>query len=329
MVDFSNLSSFGGGHTSMPAAPTQELQPIKGSNQFFDFEQNKVQQITLEQLERTNKENRGDDRSCPHGIYHFKLLHDVIGMCNEIGYDADVYDLFATNNRDKQTPGVSLYPELEQVYGERAIEAHTLRRVYANIRLTAFDTDELTTNLAISYTQRGIQIGFGRMVRICHNMNMMGAGRFVSDYSITAFHYAKGDMIKTDLAGIMSTVRGWLSDAGSIVAQDDSIISRMKQSVLTPEQLYTLLGILVTIRVQCDSTNKRVRKNIGTYPLNQSQISAFAESLLLKQAEQGHITAWDFYNCATELYKPDSVDQNMILPQALSMSNFMRTYEMF
>ena len=120
------ITSFG----SMPVmetapAPVVET-PQVNENQFLDFETNKVQVLTLEQLMRTNRENRGDDRSCPHGIYHYALINQILDMAKENGYDAEVYDLFATNNRDKQTPGVSLYPELEDKYGERAVEAHTI-----------------------------------------------------------------------------------------------------------------------------------------------------------------------------------------------------------
>ena len=127
--------------SEQPQTQLAVAEPIKDENQFLDFEQNKVQAITLDQLAMTNKENRGDDRSCPHGIYHFDFIQRLLDMCHEQGYSAEVYDLFATNNRDKQTPGVSLYPELEAKFGVRNIRAHCLRRVYANIRITDFDDD--------------------------------------------------------------------------------------------------------------------------------------------------------------------------------------------
>lgn len=317
------ISDFGAQPQVNDNLVTEVATEIRNENQFFDFEKAKVQVLTLDQLKRTNKENRGDDRSCPHGIYHFALIQQVIDMCNEHGYDAEVYDLFATNNRDKQTPGVSLYPELEKRYGERAVEAHTLRRVYANIRLKNFDTPELTTNLAISYTQKGIQVGFGRNVRICHNQCMLGGGHFVSDYSV------RNDSPKQNLAGILSTVGGWLTDAEHIVISDDETIERMKQTVLTAEQIFTILGMLMTIRVQRDTSIKSIHTPGVVYPLNQAQLSKFTELLLIKQKEEGRISAWSFYNCATELYKPASAETNLILPQNLAMVEFMRNQEIF
>ena len=111
--DFGALASNNNTTAMVQETPLEIIDP----RQFLDFEQNKVQQITLDQLKMTNKENRGDDNTQPHGIYHFALIQQVLDMCNEHGYNAEVYDLFATNNRDKQTPGVSLYPELEKQYG--------------------------------------------------------------------------------------------------------------------------------------------------------------------------------------------------------------------
>lgn len=300
---------------------------VADASQFLDFEKDKVQVITLDQLKATNLENRGDDRSQPHGIYHFALIQQLLDMCAQHGYDAEIYDLFATNNKDKQTPGVSLYPELEDKYGPRAIKATTLRRVFCNIRLTNFDDDKLTTNMALSYTQRGIQVGFGTMVKACRNQNLLGEGQFVSDYS-TKNAYAS-DPYKTDLKGILARVGTWLTDAEHIVIRDRETIEKMKNVNLTNEQIFVIIGMLTSIRVASDTANKEIRYKGGIYPLNQSQIGKFTESLLLEMKHTGYITAWSLYNAATELYKATSMEQNNILPQNMAMMSFLRDNQIF
>lgn len=133
-------------------------------NKFFDFEKAKVQTITLEQLSRTHKEN--DVYNNPlKGIYHFELLNRVIAMCEEQHFNVEVYDLFAAQNKDRNQPGVVLLPQVEQQFGDKAVEAHILRRVFANIRISDFDDANNTTNLAIAFHQKGIQAGFGNMVK--------------------------------------------------------------------------------------------------------------------------------------------------------------------
>ena len=103
----------------------------------------------------------------------------------------------------------------------------------------------------------------------------------------------------------------------------------MKDTILTAEQLFTILGMLMTIRVQNETSIKSIRTNSGALPLNQAQLGKFTESLLVKQKEEGRITAWSFYNCATDLYKPQTAETNLILPQNLAMMEFMRQQEIF
>lgn len=166
------------------------------------------------------------------------------------------------------------------------------------------------------------------MVKICHNQNMMGEGRFVADYKINN-HYASGDAYKTDLTGILAQIGTWLTDAQHIFIEDKETIERMKNSVLTAEQLYVIIGMLTAIRVAKDTNKKEIKYKGGVYPLNQMQICQLTESLLVEQKHKNYITAWDFYNAATELYKPHIVDQGMIMPENLAMMEFMRQQEIF
>lgn len=320
--------------TSFGEQPTVENAPVMveqveatDPSQFLDFEKSKVQAITLEQLEETMHENRGDDNTPMHGIYHFTLIHQLLDMCAKHGYDTELYDLFATNNKDKQTPGVSLNDKLQDKYGARAVKATTLRRVYANVRIKNFDGDGMTTNLALSYTQRGIQVGFGTNVCVCHNQNMLGSGCFASDYA-TKNHYAN-DPYKTDLKGILAKVETWLTDAEHIVISDRKEIERMKKTVITPDDLYKILGLLFTIRVATDTDVKEIKYKGDIYPLNQAQLVKFDTDLLIQQKEKSQITAWDFYNAATNLYKPQTCEQDAILPQNMSMYRFMNEYGLY
>ena len=320
--------------TTFGEQPTVENAPVMvepvetvDASQFLDFEKSKVQTISLEQLEETMHENRGDDNTPMHGIYHFALIHQLLDMCEKHGYDTELYDLFATNNKDKQTPGVSLNDKLQEKYGARAVKATTLRRVYANIRIKNFDDESMTTNLALSYTQRGIQVGFGTNVKVCHNQNMLGSGCFASDYT-TKDHYTN-DPFKTDLKGILQKVETWLTDAEHIVIADREEIERMKKAIISPEDLYKILGLLFTIRVATDTDVKEIKYKGDTYPLNQAQLVKFDTNLLVQQKEKGQITAWDFYNAATDLYKPKTCEQNAILPQNMSMYRFMNEYGLY
>lgn len=171
---------------NLVADSTTEIEVAGGNDrQFLDFDISKVQTLTLEQLARTEKEN--DYNGNPLlGIYHFQLIQQIQEMCAERGYRAEIWDLFAANNKDRRAPGVSRLPQKEEKFGERAIEAHILRRVYCNIRLYDLDKgegdDAITTNLAISYHQKGLQVGIGRNVVICHNQTMLNREQYAATY---------------------------------------------------------------------------------------------------------------------------------------------------
>ncbi len=286
-------------------------------DKFFDFEKAKTQSITLEQLSRTHRED--DVYGNPlRGIYHFDLFNKVIDECTELGYNVEVYDMFAAQNRDRQSPGVVLLPQVEEVKGQHAVEAHILRRVYANIRITDFDNDETTTNVAVAFHQKGIQIGFGPNVMICHNQCMLSPELYMSSYSEKG---KKGSGM--EVAAMLDTLKSWLVDARHIIETDRERIAKMKETRITAEQMFLLIGLMTATRVKADTSRKSIRENI-TYPLNQSQITLFTEDMLEAYHDKEFVTAWDMYNSATNLYKANRMDIPALLPQNRAMVYFMR-----
>ena len=309
MTTATNLSKAAEDMVAVPSSVNED--------KFFDFEKAKTQAITLEQLSRTHRED--DVYGNPlRGIYHFDLFNKVIDECTELGYNVEAYDMFAAQNRDRQSPGVVRLPQVEAVKGQHAVEAHILRRVYANIRITDFDNDETTTNVAVAFHQKGIQIGFGPNVMICHNQCMLSPELYMSSYSEKG---KKGSGM--DVAAMLDTLKSWLVDARHIIETDRERIAKMKETRITAEQMFLLIGLMTATRVKADTSRKSIRENI-TYPLNQSQITLFTEDMLEAYHDKEFVTAWDMYNSATNLYKANRMDIPALLPQNRAMVNFMK-----
>lgn len=309
MTTATNLSKAAEDMVAVPSSVNED--------KFFDFEKAKTQAITLEQLSRTHRED--DVYGNPlRGIYHFDLFNKVIDECTELGYNVEVYDMFAAQNRDRQSPGVVRLPQVEAVKGQHAVEAHILRRVYANIRITDFDNDETTTNVAVAFHQKGIQIGFGPNVMICHNQCMLSPELYMSSYSEKG---KKG--FGMEVAAMLDTLKSWLVDARHIIETDRERIAKMKETRITAEQMFLLIGLMTATRVKADTSRKSIRENI-TYPLNQSQITLFTEDMLEAYHDKEFVTAWDMYNSATNLYKANRMDIPALLPQNRAMVNFMK-----
>lgn len=309
MTTATNLSKAAEDMVAVPSSVNED--------KFFDFEKAKTQAITLEQLSRTHRED--DVYGNPlRGIYHFDLFNKVIDECTELGYNVEVYDMFAAQNRDRQSPGVVRLPQVEAVKGQHAVEAHILRRVYANIRITDFDNDETTTNVAVAFHQKGIQIGFGPNVMICHNQCMLSPELYMSSYSEKG---KKGSSM--EVAAMLDTLKSWLVDARHIIETDRERIAKMKETRITAEQMFLLIGLMTATRVKADTSRKSIRENI-TYPLNQLQITLFTEDMLEAYHDKEFVTAWDMYNSATNLYKANRMDIPALLPQNRAMVNFMK-----
>ena len=126
----------------------------------FDFQKNGIETMNFETLQRTYKEN--DIYNKPvQGIYHYQVIQRMMDICEKYNLDYEVEEIFAAQNRNKTQPGVSILPQVEQTHGEKAVEAHILRRIFATIRIKDWETDELTTTLVVAYHQDGIQAAIG------------------------------------------------------------------------------------------------------------------------------------------------------------------------
>lgn len=287
---------------------------LKEENRFFDFEKQRVQTLTLEQLERTHKEN--DVYGNPlKGIYHYQLINQIIEIAQSKRLDVEIYDMFAVQNKDRNQAGVVKLPQVEEVFGENAVEAHILRRLYANIRIKDIDNDEMTTNLALAFHQKGIQVGFGNMVKVCRNQCMLGRGQYAVTYGED----------KVEIPQLLEKVDEWFTNYKPLIEDERQKVEKLKKIIVPAEQLYMIIGMLTTIRVAKDTKRKEIRST-QPYPLNQAQISAFTEDMMMRNHLNGQVTLWDVYNSATELYKATGMDIPMILPQNQEMVKFIEQF---
>ena len=278
----------------------------------FDFQNNNVEVMTLDTLRRTHKEN--DIYGNPvKGIYHYEVIERMTDICKKYNLNYEVEEIFAAQNKNKAQPGVVVLPQVEEKYGENSVEAHVLRRVYATIRIKNWETDELTTTLVVAFHQDGIQAAIGPCVLVCHNQCILSPERSVSNYGKE----------KVSTEELFDRVDGWLSNFEEQMNEDRERIRRLKEKTITPVEMYAYIGLLTALRVSHDSSDKRLSSTVETYPLNQSQISIFTEDLLKLSQEKQTLTAWDVYNCATELYKPGKTDLPAMIPQNGALAEMM------
>lgn len=89
----------------------------------FDFQNNGIEVMDLETLQRTYKEN--DIYGNPvRGIYHYQVIQRMTDICRRHNLNYEVEEIFAAQNKNRTQPGVVILPQVEQTYGEKAVEAH-------------------------------------------------------------------------------------------------------------------------------------------------------------------------------------------------------------
>ena len=314
---------------------------ISETRKTFDFSKEKVQTITLAELEATYKENDVYGRPLG-GIYHSDLINGISNMARNAGLEVEMGDMFAVNNLDGKRPGVALLPEVEEKEGERSIRAHLLRRVFAVIRLTAGESHTLPEAahgiscpaIAISYSQHGIQIGIGPNIHICRNQTILCAKQMISN-----FGYRRLEMDKKDLAGSdwwRPTVEGWIDEVAKRVMQQQwaDIIQSLDEQLVYESDMQQIFGGLMQLRIQADTSEKSLRTG-EVPPLTQSQINHCMERVLIKhfgKGGAGMCTKWDILNAMTDTLKPlndsDGIrvpicDTSRLLPQLAKCAEFL------
>lgn len=280
----------------------------------LNFAEKSVQVLTLEELERSYHENLPTGQPVG-GIYHFDLIGKALEAFESRGLKPVVQEIFAAANRDSKRPGVTLLPQLEEQFGERAVEAHLLRRVYANIEIRSDETDDIVTCLAVAYHQKGIQLGIGPMVKVCHNQTILGAQDVVSNYTCYGGQNRKD---KLSVEDVLARAQQWADEYEPYQKIRRERMAQMKSAQFDHQDMYRLIGMLVEKRILHDSQNDVLHQN-APYPLNSGQINETAENLMALMRHDEPISYWDAYQELNTVLKPDRMDIPQVLPQSLAL----------
>lgn len=137
------------------------------------------------------------------------------------------------------------------------------------------------------------------------------------------FSFSTEKKVRHTLEELLSKADEWLQNLRGIVASDDEKIEAMKAREISAQEMFTIIGMLTSLRVAAETKYKGIR-NPQVIPLNQAQIGRLTEKMMIAYYECNIVTAWDLYNAATDMYKSTQLDQPMILSQNLAMSSFIQ-----
>lgn len=282
----------------------------------LDFTKAKVQGITLEALRESITE-KFPNGTAVGGIYHYALIDRLLGWLLNAGYDAEVTDLFAANNRDKYRPGVTFDPAAAATFGENDPRAYMLRRVYCNLLLRPHDEQSMTSCCAVSYSQRGISVAFGVHVKYCRNLSLLGAERVFSNYSLAIG--MRDTQLQQSTDKCLDQICAYINTESSVHEVILNECLALQQTAFADRDYQELLEMLVRARICHDSNDEAVHRK-DEYALNASQINAACERYYIKRlGAPGAITFWEALQIFNQDLKPDRSDQPMIIPQSAQL----------
>ena len=287
----------------------------------LDFSRNKSQELSLEDLARTYCENYPNGEPVG-GIYHHILIAAMLGRIERVGLKPELQTITAADNRDRMRPGVTIFKEMEEKYGEGSFESHALRRVYAIIKVKDFEDKDTDYNCAISYHQKGISVGFGPQVRVCSNMMIMGARYYISTTSLGSI-IGKQENMK-NVAELLGKCDEVLAGFSEHVVTWREQLAQLKTMRLEQNQCRVIFSRLMEERILFDTANKALHKTT-IYPLNDTCIKRAYERYLAYVAPHSNkaVTAWDLYNILNEDLKPGRVDMPVLQPQMVRLNDFL------
>lgn len=299
------------------------LNPISDNNVCFEpfTETQKTKGITLVQLKESADivDIKG---TLSNKINAYQLINEVTSICNEYGLTYEIKDLFVADNKNKALGnGISINKQLCEAYQQEhqttniPFKAVTFNRVFANINLTDMSNSTHVANIVVTSNQKGLQVAIGANCYACRNQTILGAKNMASTYGTN-------DKIK-NISDFIARVRQMIREYS--FNRDVDILNKMKSIKLDISTIYQMIGELTAIRCAYDSKIKSIKGlvNSDVYPLNQSQICKFTESLLLTFTAKDVLSLYDVYQSATALYKVASMDLPNVLPQGSAFANYL------
>ena len=276
----------------------------------LDFNTNKVEYLTLQELKSTIDENNTSSKPF-NGITHYALWDQLCELADKRNVKFEIDKIAVTDSKNRMFPGVSIFPKEEEIYGRNALEAHLLRRVIGKISFPEYSDSEHGSGIAINFHQGGVELAYGNNVHVCSNLNIYGET-----------HIATFGKNSIPLLKMFDVYEDWLYKLSDFRENDIKVINMMKD-MYVEKGIATdnLIGKLMQEAVKTAYLDSTI-----VSPLNIGQVSTFTKNLLKSgiMASGGHISVWELDNIATEIIKPGTMNSQDLLLQSAAIGKFFK-----
>jgi hypothetical protein len=276
------------------------------------FDADKSAAIDLPTLDRTIKLESFRGRTQLHPYTHADLLKKLVETSHKYtDYTPVIAPIIVKSDRCRRR-------EWQGKDEDCPVENYVVDRLITKIDFLETETykDDETArgemSVALAYTEKGVQIGFGHKVRICQNMNIYGDRIFstYNDKRLKAMKFEDG----------MQLLEHWLQNFAQHMKETHVRIEFLKNRPIEPAERLQMFGRLYELAAQ---SNAGMEVNA---PLNITECNRMLNASIkgISAQEIGKVeTAWDLTNWCTSVLKPQTSDMTNVLSKNNVMNDFI------
>lgn len=252
----------------------------------------KVIPISLELLEQTQTLLEYDGRlPATQPVKHFDFIKKVQDIVSK-EYMMEQEPIWVTSAAAKRI--MAFDPEK---IGSPA--SWLFQRLVTRINVTGdqFADDESNMNIAIGFTDKGIQVAFGQNVRICSNQCIFG-GKYMATYGPKKMPYEK----------MLDVISEYTHQLPAIREHDLRILNEFKEIPVSSNQIKELIGDVHMRAIKQAYFNEPNHES----PMNVGQVSNLSRNIgqrlpgLFGLSDEPVITSlYELYNDGTQIFKPE------------------------
>lgn len=270
--------------------------------------------IPLELLEQTQTLLEYDGRlPATQPVKHYDFIRNIQDIVSK-DYLIEQEPIWITNASAKRIP--ILDPDKIGVPQSWLFQRLVTR---INIQGDVFSDGETNSNIAIGFTDQGIQVAFGQNVRICTNQCIFG-GRYLSTYGSHKMPFEK----------MLDVIREYTHNIPSIREEDLRILRSFKETPVSLYQIREIVGDAHLRAVKAAYFNDR--NTIA--PLNISQVSSFSRNIggrlpgIFNSSSEPVVTSlYDLYNDGTQIFKPEKSEITSLWEDVNNWGQYIGDYQ--
>ncbi len=237
-------------------------------------------------------------------IEHYDFIEMIGDKATAKGYNINLDPIYVAKAEAKRL--MTLDP---QKVGTP--ESFLFNRLVTRVNLIGggFEDEAHQTSIAIGYTDKGLQVGFGTNVKICQNMCIF-AGRLHLTYGQQSVPWDE----------LVRLIDGHIAELPQICESDNKLLETMMMREIESDDVVRTLG-----KMHIESVKNTYYQ--GDFALNIGQTSHFTKGIL-KEApdvlERGEpMSLYDFYNVGTRILHPDTAETTAVWPSNRMWGDFV------